>query len=50
MIKYFVDETFQSRVMQVQHVWALCRDMEELDPLAGWKLIEQQQQAQPLGF
>lgn len=36
------------RVMLVHHVWALCRDLEEFDPSAGWKMIDQQMQATPM--
>jgi len=39
-----------NKVMMVTHVWVLCRDLEELDPAAGWKLVEQQQHATPAGF
>jgi len=26
--------------MMVTYVWALCRDMEELNPEAAWKLLD----------
>ena len=30
----------QDKTVRVLYVWALCRDQEELDPLASWKLLD----------
>ena len=34
--------------MKVYHVWALCRDVEEIDPRAAWKVIDQSMSASPM--
>lgn len=34
--------------MKVYHVWALCRDMQELNPRAAWRLIDQSMSASPM--
>lgn len=36
------------KIMKVYYVWALCRDVEEMDPLAGWKIIDQSMSATPM--
>ena len=30
----------QDKTVRVLYVWALCRDQEELDTLASWKLLD----------
>ena len=30
----------QDKIMRVTYVWALCRDQEELNPRAAWKLLD----------
>ena len=30
----------QEKVMRMMHVWALCRDQEELNPNAAWRLLD----------
>lgn len=29
-----------TKVMRVQYVWVLCRDMVELNPQAAWRLLD----------
>ncbi|XP_039256978.1 mitochondrial import inner membrane translocase subunit TIM44-like [Styela clava] len=36
------------QVMRVYHVWALCRDLEEMNPRAAWRLIDQSMSATPM--
>jgi import inner membrane translocase subunit TIM44 len=31
------------KVLRVTHVWALCRDMAELEPRAAWRVLEMAQ-------
>lgn len=31
---------FQEEIVKMTYTWALCRDQEELDPKAAWKLLE----------
>lgn len=31
---------FQNKPVKVQHVWVMCRDMEEYNPATAWKLLE----------
>ena len=33
-------QSFQNKVQRVLYVWALCRDQEEYDPQAAWKLMD----------
>ena len=35
-----VQLVLQDKTVRVLYVWALCRDQEELDPLASWKLLD----------
>lgn len=35
-----ITEGDPNKVMRVTYVWALCRDMEELNPDAAWKLLD----------
>lgn len=30
----------QGKVMRMMYVWALCRDQEELNPSAAWRLLD----------
>lgn len=30
----------QGKVMRMMYVWALCRDQEELNPNAAWRLLD----------
>ncbi|XP_078488635.1 mitochondrial import inner membrane translocase subunit TIM44 [Ciona intestinalis] len=36
------------QIMKVFHVWALCRDVEEMDRRAAWKIIDQSMSASPM--
>ena len=38
----------ENQVNRVYHVWALCRDLEELDPRAAWKVIDQHSSSAPM--
>lgn len=38
----------QDEILQINHVWAFCRDMEELNPNAAWKLLEAHESAKPM--
>ena len=40
----------QSSPVRVQHVWVMCRDMEELNPAIAWKLLEAHMQETPLAM
>nr|CAB3266964.1 mitochondrial import inner membrane translocase subunit TIM44 [Phallusia mammillata] len=46
--KGIVVEGDENQVMRVYHVWALCRDVEEMDPRAAWKIIDQSMSASPM--
>ncbi|KAL3866842.1 hypothetical protein ACJMK2_044103 [Sinanodonta woodiana] len=39
-VKGDVVEGDPEKIMKVMYVWALCRDQEELDPSAAWKLLD----------
>ena len=41
---------FQSTPVRVQHVWVMCRDMEEYNPAVAWKLLEVHMQETPLSI
>uniref|UniRef100_H2Z0R5 Mitochondrial import inner membrane translocase subunit TIM44 n=1 Tax=Ciona savignyi TaxID=51511 RepID=H2Z0R5_CIOSA len=43
-----VVEGNSDQIMRVYHVWALCRDIEELDRMAAWKIIDQSMSASPM--
>lgn len=30
----------QDKILRIMYVWALCRDQEELNPRAAWKLMD----------
>lgn len=30
----------QDKVLRMMYVWALCRDQEELNPYAAWRLLD----------
>lgn len=30
----------QDKVLRMMYVWALCRDQEELNPFAAWRLLD----------
>lgn len=30
----------QEKVLKMMYVWALCRDQEELNPYAAWRLLD----------
>lgn len=30
----------QEKVLRMMYVWALCRDQEELNPYAAWRLLD----------
>ena len=32
--------SLQDKIMRIIYVWALCRDQEELDPVAAWRLLD----------
>ncbi|CAK8678230.1 unnamed protein product [Clavelina lepadiformis] len=38
----------ENQILRVYHVWALCRDLEELDPRAAWKIIDQSSSSAPM--
>ena len=31
---------WQDKVQRIMYVWALCRDQEELNPYAAWRLLD----------
>lgn len=32
--------SFQDKVLRMLYVWALCRDQDELNPYAAWRLLD----------
>ena len=45
---YVIYILFQNKILKIVYVWVLCRDMEELNPQAAWKILEVSSNAQEL--
>lgn len=43
-----VVEGSPDQILLINHVWAICRDMDEMNPRAAWKILEAAESAKPM--